>query len=210
MKPSNFKLSNFKKESSTFFDPTTDIPPSSPSKLSLARKIKKTLNYFAFKSKLQKIFKNLEFEQSRKTSSSLSTDLESLEIFDLFCGGMIATKSLETLNLSSTNLPDFNMIKLSQCIVKNKSLKFLDLSNNSISSLGFKYLFRMLKENNSLESLSLFNNEIQKESIHDINSLILKNKNIIEMNLNFCGMDTLSVRSFLEALSVSSHFKKVY
>ena len=174
----------------------------------LVQNLQNALAHSSFKTKLQKILKAIEFERSRETTNT--NDLESLEIFEIFCSGITRTRSLQSLNLSSTNLPDLNMIKLSQSLAKNKSIKTLDFSNNNISSLGFKYLFRMLKENHHLQCLNLFNNEIQKESIEDINSMILKNKNLVDLNLNFCGLDNTSVRALLEALSASKHFKRIH
>jgi len=152
----------------------------------LVQNLQKVLAHASFKTKLQKIFKAIEFERSRELTNT--NDLESLEIFEIFCSGITRTRSLQSLNLSSTNLPDLNMIKLSEALAKNKSLKMLDFSNNNISSLGFKYLFRMLKENHHLQSLNLFNNEIQKESIEDINS----------------------ISALLEALSANKHFKRIH
>ena len=190
------------------FNQSSPTPP--PKTSNLSQTIQRTLTAFSIRSKLLKIFKTMEYEKSKQQSNTISSDFESLETFEIFSGGIVNSRSLEYLNLSSTNLPDLNMIKLSQALAKNKSLKSLDLSNNIITSLGFKYLFRMLKENHTLESLNLFNNEIQKESIEDFNSLIMRNKNLIDLNLNFCGLDTLSVRALLEALTKSSHFKKVH
>ena len=172
--------------------------------------IQKRLHYFSFKSKLRKAFKYIEFERSRNKVSNMNSDFDSLEIFEIFSSGIITNKSLQILNLSSTNLPDLNMIKLSQCLAKNKGLHTLDLSNNNISSLGFKYLFRMLKENHHVERLNLFNNEIQKESVEDMKDMIIRNKNLVELNLNFCGLDTLSIRTLLEGLSNAKHLKKIH
>jgi len=191
-----------------FVNPTPIISTTKSSTIS--QTMQKTITAFSIKTKLLKIFKTMEFEKSKEQSNTMNSDLESLETFDIFSTGLINTKSLENLNLASTNLPDINMIKLAQSLAKNKSIKSLDLSNNIITSLGFKYLFRMLKENHTLESLNLFNNEIQKESIEDFNGLIMRNKNLIDLNLNFCGLDTLSVRALLEALTTSTHFKKIH
>lgn len=177
-------------------------------KTQLVQTLQKTLLYYSFKSRLKKVYQSIEFEKSREKNSTVSTDLESLESFEIFSNALLTNKTLETLNLSSTNLPDLNLIKLSQSLAKNNGLLSLDLSNNLISSLGFKYLFRMLKENNHLININLFNNEIQKENIEDIRTLLAKNKSINELNLNFCGLDHLSVRALLEALN-GSHIKKI-
>ena len=172
--------------------------------------IAKNLQFFSFKMRLRKIYNAIEFERSRQESNTFSTDLESLEIFEIFSTGLMKNRSLQILNLSSTNLPDLNMIRLSQSLAKNKTLTHFDLSNNNLSSLALKYLFRMLKENNHLQNLNLFNNEIQKESIQDISSMIISNKSLVDLNLNFCGMDSLSCRGLLEALTSNSHFKQVH
>lgn len=175
----------------------------------LQQTINNNLQFFSFKSRLRKVYKAIEFERSRQQSNTFSTDLESLEIFEIFCSGLLNSQSLQVLNLSSTNLPDLDMIRLSQALSRNKSLMSLDLSNNSLSSLGFKYLFRMLKENTHLQELNLFNNEIQKESINDMSSLISRNKSLVSINLNFCGIDSLGCRGLLEALTSNSHFKNI-
>lgn len=173
--------------------------------------IQKTLTAFSIKTKILKMFKNMEIEKSKNISAvNTNTNPENIETFTEFTSGIMSTRSLEFLNLASTNIPDIYMIKLADAVGKNKSIKSLDLSNNMISSLGFKYLFRMLKENHTLESLNLFNNEIQKESIEDFNGLIMRNKKLVDINLNFCGLENLSVRGLLETLTKTSHFKKVH
>jgi len=68
-------------------------------------------------------------------------------------------KGLLQVNLSNSQLIDFDIYELSESIPYNTKLKYIDLSNNMINNISI--LLNVLKNNNTLKIVNLRNNNIQ-------------------------------------------------
>lgn len=68
-------------------------------------------------------------------------------------------KGLLQVNLSNSQLIDFDIYELSVSIPYNTKLKYIDLSNNMINNISI--LLKALKNNNTLKIVNLRNNNIQ-------------------------------------------------
>lgn len=68
-------------------------------------------------------------------------------------------KGLLQVNLSNSQLIDFDIYELSVSIPYNTKLKYIDLSNNMINNISI--LLNALKNNNTLKIVNLRNNNIQ-------------------------------------------------
>eukprot|EP00948_MAST-09A_sp_MAST-9A-sp1_P000350 g350.t1 len=95
-------------------------------------------------------------------------------------------KTLQRLNLSSTDISYQGAEALADALKENNTLQVLNLDENSIGDQGAKALADALKENKTLQKLDLHENGIEDQGAKALADALKVNKalKILELNLN--------------------------
>ncbi len=116
----------------------------------------------------------------------ITLDLSSLNLDDeqilLLIPGLKENQTVISLNLFNNKITDCGAIGIAEVLANNVTLKFLDLNTNKIGNSGAKAISDSLLNNTTLTSLDLEENPIHREGILSFwFSLVTKNRTLIEL-----------------------------
>ena len=146
------------------------------------------------------------FSKILKKHPSLTTlDFSDNQIHDQgiqqLMDGLKNNSILENLYITSCSISNEGVISISN-FLKNKTQKLtrLDLSRNiQVSEIGFQNLFKSLEINETLKVLKI-SNMILESSIDHLIDFLKKNKNLIQLTANNCGLNQFQIYKILEGI----------
>lgn len=130
-------------------------------------------------------------------------------IFKEFFAKFNTLASLETLDISNSQLGVGGTKQLSEWLGENKTVKNLNLHGNFINVDGVRYVSEALEKNNTIQYLDLGLNLMKGKGLKYIKAALLKNKNSVLETLivkqNSIRVETLT--SFIKDLKINNTSK---
>ncbi|XP_053577992.1 NACHT, LRR and PYD domains-containing protein 12 isoform X2 [Bombina bombina] len=109
---------------------------------------------------------------------------------------------LQELKLSNCKLSAISCKDISSVCVTNNSLITLDLCNNSLDDVGVKFLHDGLTHPNcTLRHLRLYNCDLTSSSCEYFNSVIVKNKSLLSLDLGNNDLEDAGLRLLCDGLT---------
>lgn len=135
-------------------------------------------------------------ELSYFLSLSLQGNLVDDEMIKWLVPGLIANQTLRYLDLSSNQITERGMVKISSYLVRTTSLLTLDLSNNLIGGESAYAIGLVLKENTRLRVLKLSMNRFDDKNGSRLMKMITQNTYLEELDMAsnpLLGKETVSL-----------------
>ena len=117
--------------------------------------------------------------------------------------------TVETLDLSHSNIAINGTVAIAKCVKENKTLKELILSKNNITCKGAKKISESLQINKSIQKLDMSDNDIGDDGAVAISEGVEMNSYLVYLNLARNKISSVGVDKISKSLQVNSTLQKL-